>query len=83
MRGSITLDFSSAEVVVEQVRAGRLPLESGPVATPVRQRWPVRVAIDVRPGRVPGLWQVTAVARTEVRGDRLERRLVTQVWRVP
>lgn len=73
----------AAEVALEQVRAGRVPLESGSVETPVRQRWPVRVTLDVRPAGSPGLWRVTAVARTEVRGDRLERRLVTQVWRTP
>ena len=71
----------TAEAAIEGVRAGATPLAGGPVTVDMTVAWPVTVRLEVSPAGVPGLWRVEAVARAEVRGQRLERRLSTQVWR--
>lgn len=70
-----------AEAALEAVRAGALPLVSGPVEVGMTLARPVSVRLEVSPAGVRGLWRVAAVARAEIRGQRLERRLLTQVWR--
>lgn len=71
----------TAEAALEAVRAEALPLVSGPAEVDMTVSRPVSVRLEVSPVGGSGLWRVEAVARAEVRGQRLERRLLTQVWR--
>jgi Tfp pilus assembly protein PilV len=67
------------EATIESVRAGALPLQSAPVAVADPE---LEVSVTVR--AVPpatGLFEVTATARTTVRGEVLSQSLHTMIWR--
>jgi prepilin-type N-terminal cleavage/methylation domain-containing protein len=80
--------YRALESTLESVRAGLLPLE--PLAldgfvTAAGGSPPQDLAIsmDVDPRPVPGLYQVTLVARYSVLGEAKEKRVETLVWRQP
>ena len=69
------------DATLESVRGGVVPLASGELAPPVPTEHRIRLALEVRPVGPSGLWEVTAVARCEVRREPVERRLSTLMWR--
>jgi prepilin-type N-terminal cleavage/methylation domain-containing protein len=76
----------NVETVLAGVRAGALPLSSGPIAVdPGMSSAPVsdlRLALDVEPGSLPDLYQVTVHARCSFLQNRpLHRSVTTLVWR--
>lgn len=71
--------------LLEGVRGGAVPMVSGavdptPWVTP-RQAGRLTLRLDVAPGGAPGLTEVTAKARYQVRGRGGERSVTTLVWR--
>lgn len=75
----------AAEVALESVRGGALPLESAAVelGDEFRPLSAIRVAtsVEVRPCELEGLYEVEAVARTVVRSEAMEVSITTRVWR--
>jgi prepilin-type N-terminal cleavage/methylation domain-containing protein len=73
--------------VLEGIRAGTVPLTPGTLSpapiTPVAAEGLVlRLRVDPDPA-VPGLFRVTVSAHYRVRGQLLQRRVETMVWRRP
>lgn len=68
------------EATIESVRAGALPLQSAPV-TVADPRIKVRLTVRAVP-QSDGLFEVTATARTTVRGQVLSQSLHTMIRRV-
>jgi hypothetical protein len=75
----------SGEIILESVRAGQLPLETGPVEVTEDLRTPgsVDVSASVRVVSRPqaGLTQVTVRVWYDSRGVRQETSLTSMVWR--
>ena len=67
--------------LLEGVRAGTVPLQSGSVASPIPAKTQVRLSIEIAASDLPGLIRVRAIARARVRAEVLERSMSTAVWR--
>jgi prepilin-type N-terminal cleavage/methylation domain-containing protein len=75
------------EWTVESMRAGLVPLASEDLESFVNSSVvgapapDLKVAVDVSPGSVAGLYEVSVVANYTVLGQRRQRRMRTMVWR--
>lgn len=72
--------LSALDALLEDVRAGAVPLRSGVVRSPIRTSTPVRLSLEVESSEIAGLVRVRAIVRAEVRGQKLERVLSTAIW---
>ena len=76
--------LDALENTIEAVRAGAIPLVSGPVAGPwgfqPQYARDLGVTLTVVPGDIPGVWDVAADASWVVRHTAEHRRLETLVW---
>ena len=75
----------AAEIVLESVRGGVLPLESASIDM-TEEFQPltaitVRTRVEVTPGSLPGLFEVRAEAMAMVRSEDMVVSITTQVWR--
>lgn len=80
--------FRAMETALEAVRAGVIPLESGPIPNdfvPVGFPEPqdLRLAMDVTPTTPAGLYEVTVTAQYKVFNHKHKKQLETMVWISP
>jgi len=73
--------LSALDITLERVRAGEVPLLAGEVDWTTDRTSSIRLSLHIRETDRPGLTWIRLVARTEVRGQALERDMTTAVWR--
>lgn len=73
--------LSALDITLERVRAGAVPLVAGKVDWTADRASPVHLSLEIRETAPTGLTWIRLVARTEVRGQALERAMTTAVWR--
>lgn len=76
----------SIEAAIETMRTGAVPLQSRTLASPVDYPNPIKteellLQLEVEPGEVEGLYEVTVEARYRVGRQMHRRRVQTMVWR--
>ena len=69
------------DALVEDVRAGKLRAQDGPVVNPLPMRRSLRLHLSVDDAGIDGLIRLRATARCTVRQQQLTRELVTAIWR--
>ena len=73
-----------AEAILESVRGGALPLQSGPVQLDLQTETPfityIRSSLEVHPTARTGLYRVAARAGCTLRGEEVQVTLDTMVW---
>ena len=74
----------TSEAILESVRGGALPLQSGPVQLDLQTETPfityIRSSLEVHPTARTGLYRVAARAGCTLRGEEVQVTLDTMVW---
>jgi prepilin-type N-terminal cleavage/methylation domain-containing protein len=80
--------FRAMESTIEAVRAGVIPLQTSQmsgmttaVGTPAPKD--LKIFMEVDPGTLPGLYQVTLTAQYTVLNQKYKKQLQTMVWSPP